>query len=253
MAALRDDLAQLHFERPWQMVTDCGPWPDLTTQVLADEVLLRQVIDGERGPCLMVWRGRRCLMATRREARLPGFAQACAELERDGWPVRVRCSGGACVPQDEGVLNLSIVHPRLKGWTLEDGYRLLDTLLLRLLAGFGVRAETGAVPGSFCDGRHNLHVAGRKLVGTAQRWAGGSRKDAAVLAHACLMVALDTTQATAKINRLYQVCGHRPLLDPASATTLCELLGHTGPTVELVDAAERHLLDSLRDSFVALC
>jgi lipoate-protein ligase A len=129
------------------------------------------------------------------------------------------------VPQGPGVINLAIIHPKVRGWSLEAGYLLLCDLLRRLLAEYGLQAENGEVPGSFCDGRYNLQVGGRKLVGTAQRWAGGSRESAAVLSHACLLVDLDLVEATEKINALYSMCDNPQRFSPDACTSLRECCG----------------------------
>jgi len=214
----------LRFEQLWSLKNFSGQG-DLAQQVTFDQLLLEQVINGVKGPCLCIKSDPRCLVTTVRESRMPNFDVARQELAAQGWPVVVRCTGGACVPQGPGVLNLSVIHPKVHGWSLEDGYKLLCGLLTSFLASYGLTPTTGEVPGSFCDGRFNLQVGGQKLVGTAQRLAGGSRQNAAVLAHACLLVDLDLVEATEKINTLYQLCGNSQQFTPESCTTLRDCLG----------------------------
>jgi len=221
------DYSALQFDQPWALKSFSGHG-ELVQQVTFDERLLKQVINGESGPSLCIQCDPRCLVTTVRESRMANFETACQELSAQGWPVIVRCTGGACVPQGPGVLNLSIIHPKVRGWSLEDGYALLCNLLTSLLTSYGLTPTTGEVPGSFCDGRFNLQVGGQKLVGTAQRWAGGSRENAAVLAHACLLVDLDLAEATEKINTLYQLCGNSQQFNPEACTTLRDCLGEVG-------------------------
>ncbi len=239
----------LKLKQPWQLLR-----PELIgdpeTSIRFDENLLRQVGRGEIGPCLCIKTEPRCLVVTRREARMKNFAQASATLGAEGWPVVVRSSGGSCVPQGPGMLNLSVIHPSIKGWTLEDGYLLLCELLGQLLASYGIEAETGEVPGSFCDGRFNLQIGGKKLVGTAQRWTGGNREQAAVLAHACLLVDLDLPEVTARINQLYSLCDNPQQFDPAACTTLRNTL--PPPQLcsdELVARIEKRLAAQLIKNF----
>jgi lipoate-protein ligase A len=212
----------LKFDQPWQLIRP-EPIRDPEASIRYDEILLQRVGRGEIGPCICIKVEPHCLIVTRREARMTNFAQACTTLASQGWPVVVRCSGGSCVPQGPGMLNLSLIHPRLKSWTLEDGYLLLCELFSRLLTSYGIEAESGEVTGSFCDGRYNLQSGGKKLVGTAQRWTGGNREQAAVLAHACLLVDLDLPEATDKINQLYRLCSNPQRFDPAACTTLRNL------------------------------
>ncbi len=212
-------LPTLQFAHPWQLIRpELISDPQLSAQY--DEDLLLKVGRGEIGPSICIKSEPRCLVVTRREARMDNFDQACVTLAAEGWPVAVRCTGGSCVPQGPGMLNLSLMHPGPAQWSLQDGYQLLCELFGRLLAGYDIEATSGEVSGSFCDGRYNLQTGGKKLVGTAQRWAGGQRETAAVLAHACLLVDLDLHEATAKINRLYQLCNNPQRFDAAACTTL---------------------------------
>lgn len=221
---LQKQFPLLQFAQPWTVKTFAGKG-EILRQVAFDELLLEKVGQGEIGPCLHINSFSRCLVATVRESRMHNFEAAQKVLAAEGWPVVVRCSGGSCVPQGRGVVNLSLIHPKVKGWRLEDGYRLLCTLLRELLADYGLDAVTGDVPGSFCDGSYNLQVDGQKLVGTAQRWAGGSRDSAAVLAHACLLVDLDLVEATEKINTLYKLCNNPQQFQPHACTSLRKCLG----------------------------
>lgn len=243
-------LQRLHFDRPWSLQNGLQH-DDPLQRVLFDEKLLAQVSSGVLGPCLSIGRGGRCLVATVRESRMDRFAEASQALYAEGWPVLTRCTGGSCVPQGPGVLNLSIVHPRIKGWTLEDGYQLLCLLLSRLLASYGLLATSGDVPGSFCDGRYNLQVGQQKLAGTAQRWAGGSRDQAAVLAHACLLVDLDLFEATEKINTLYELCGQPRRFLPKACATLRECLGgdQSLSQADFMAEVEARLTALVRDFF----
>lgn len=213
----------LRFERPWVLERFDGS-VDMARQAVYDELLLERVISGENGPTLCIKNSGQCLVATVRESRMPGFEAARKVLAAQGWPVIVRCTGGSCVPLGPGVLSFSVIHPKVCRWHLEDGYRLLCNLLSRLLASYGLATTIGEVPGSFCDGRYNLQAGGKKLVGTAQRWAGGSREQAAVLAHACLLVDVNLAEATEKINTLYRLCGQAQQFDPEACTTVRDCL-----------------------------
>lgn len=249
-----NDYETLRFDQPWTLKSFSGHG-DLAQQVTFDELLLEQVINGESGPSLCIKRDPRCLVVTVRESRMTYFETARQELAAQGWPIVVRCTGGACVPQGPGVINLSVVHPKVRGWSLEDGYRLLCDVLTSLLAGYGLAPTTGEVPGSFCDGRFNLQVGGRKIVGTAQRWAGGSRENAAVLAHACLLVDLDLVEATERINTLYRMCGNPQQFDPGACTTLRDCLGKDGQGTceEFMVEVEQRLTAQVKDYFNVSC
>lgn len=240
----------LRFNQPWQLLRPTMS-KDPESSIHFDENLLQKVGSSELPPTLCLKQDPQCLVVTRREARMEGFERACEILKREGWPVVVRASGGSCVPQGLGMLNLSIIHPRINGWNLDDGYLLLCDLLARLLTSYGIEAETGEVPGSFCDGRYNLQIGGKKLVGTAQRWAGGNRHQAAILAHACLLVDLDLSEVTGRVNQLYRLC-HTPLqFDPLACTTLRDSLPEpsTLDRNDFVAGVERRLAIQLSEDF----
>jgi lipoate-protein ligase A len=138
----------------------------------------------------------------------------CAALP--GWPaldgrhgeVQVRASGGGVVPQGPGVWNLSLAWPAPSAipTATEAVYRGLCATLAAALARLGATASPQAVDGSFCDGRHNLAVQGRKLVGTAQAWR---RVDGVpmVLAHAVIVVDANPGELTARANAFEAALG----------------------------------------------
>lgn len=115
--------------------------------------------------------------------------------------VQVRASGGGLVPQGPGIWNVSLVWPVGDSRQLDTGeiYRFLCARLANALRELGIFAEPGLVNGSFCDGRFNLAVGGRKLVGTAQAWKRIQQQQI-VLAHAVVLVDVDSVQLTTAAN-----------------------------------------------------
>ncbi len=153
-----------------------------------------------------LWRGEPGLVVPRSCTALPGWP-AAAQTQ----PVLVRASGGGVVPQGPGLLNLSLVWRNDAGaggapTGTEAVYRALCGELAGALARLGIAATPQAVAGSFCDGRFNLAVAGRKLVGTAQSW----RRVAGVptvLAHAVIVVDADPLVLTEAANAFERELG----------------------------------------------
>jgi len=209
----------------WTLLPDV-PNPEASLRAELD--LLDRLALGEGATTGYLVRHPRCLVVTRREASFAGFDRARQVLAGEGWPVAVRASGGSCVPQGPGMLNVGLVFPRPAGWSLEQGYRLICDSLAAWLRTFGIEAVPGEVPGSFCDGRYNLQVAGRKLVGTAQR-VGGAAGHQAVLVHACILNDVDVVETTEAVNRFYRLCGQNRRFDPDACTSLRQLLGDALP------------------------
>lgn len=147
-----------------------------------------------------LWRGEPGLVVPRSCTTLPGWP-AAAQAHR----VLVRASGGGVVPQGPGLLNLSLVWradaDATAGAPSGTGaiYRALCDELASALARLGIAAAPQAVQGSFCDGRFNLAVAGRKLVGTAQSWRRVAGTPV-VLAHAVIVVDADPQALTESAN-----------------------------------------------------
>lgn len=118
-----------------------------------------------------------------------GFGAASAQATSDGWPVFCRPTGGGAVPQGPGVLNLALAFTAPRSFTIDEGYRLITRIIRGGLGALGHRLTAGPTPDSFCDGDWNLSVAGKKVVGTAQRWRPVGPDATRVLAHALILVA----------------------------------------------------------------
>ncbi|WP_271407797.1 lipoyl protein ligase domain-containing protein [Pseudomonas sp. Q1-7] len=178
----------------------------------AERQLLDWVQHGEQDCGLLLWRpSEAALVMPQRLSRLVGFAVAeprCAEL---GWPVALRDSGGEPVPQSPAVLNVALAYalpPRESELTrIENAYLRLCQPMLDWLAGMGLEGGLGEVDGAFCDGRYNVTLAARKLVGTAQRWRR-RREDGrhVVLAHAAVLMEDQREPMVEVVNAFYQGC-----------------------------------------------
>lgn len=160
-----------------------------------------------------------CPAAYRKHPRFAGLGSA-AGLQ--GWPIETRPTGGGAVPQGPGILNLAICHTAPAGFTIDEGYALITSVLADGLSEFGAELRTGDTPRSFCDGAWNLTIDGRKVAGTAQRWrplAGGRIR---ILAHALLLVDGDITAATQAVAQLNQNL-NLPPVHPEAHVTLREI------------------------------
>jgi lipoate-protein ligase A len=175
-----------------------------------------------------LWQGTPGWVVPRRTTALPAWGQV---QSRHGAALQVRASGGGLVPQGPGLWNLSLAWPA-GGATPADMHAIYAALCDALAAAFarlGVTATPGAVQGSFCDGRWNLAVRGRKLVGTAQAWrrVGGQQ---VVLAHALVIVGADPAALTERANALEAELGQGT---PYRADALTSLAREAPDTVDL--------------------
>jgi lipoate-protein ligase A len=167
------------------------------------EWMARCAATGRAGAHL--WQAPVGLVVPRRYTLLPGWAAARAAQAGE---LQVRASGGGLVPQGPGVWNLSLAWAAASAMpTNTDAvYRALCGELAAAFARLGIEATPQPVTGSFCDGRYNLAVDGRKLVGTAQAWRRVEGQPI-VLAHAVIVVDADPVELTARANAFEAALG----------------------------------------------
>lgn len=178
----------------------------------AEQDLLASVCAGELEAGVLFWQPTdRALVMPRRLSRLAGFDEASVELAASGWPILLRETGGEPVPQSSSTVNIALVYapPRSEGdqGRIETAYRRLCDPICDLLTALGGTASLGEVEGAFCDGRFNVNLNARKLVGTAQRWRqsrGGQRPVG--LVHGALLVENERASMVAAVNRFNQRC-----------------------------------------------
>ncbi|MNE83117.1 hypothetical protein D3C80_1799070 [compost metagenome] len=99
--------------------------------------------------------------------------------------------------------------------------------------------------GAFCDGRYNVNIGGRKLVGTAQRWRRRhSDGRYVVLAHGAILMENQREEMVEVVNAFYQACA---LEDRCRASSHIALDEHSAAPWQQVEALvghfRRHLLE----------
>ncbi|OOG13264.1 lipoate--protein ligase family protein [Pseudomonas sp. C9] len=179
----------------------------------AEQDLLASVCAGDAEFGLLFWQpSDRALVMPRRLNRLPGFETACGVSAAAGWPVLLRETGGEPVPQSASTINIALVYapPRSEGDQnrIETAYRRLCDPICQLLEELGGKSSLGEIDGAFCDGRFNVNLDGRKMVGTAQRWRqskGGTRPVG--LVHGALLLENERESMVAAVNRFNEACG----------------------------------------------
>ncbi|MCK1790951.1 lipoate--protein ligase family protein [Pseudomonas violetae] len=224
---------------PTSLTVDAG--------LLAEQDLLAQVCTGESDFGLLFWQpSDRALVMPRRLNRLPQFESACEVCATAGWPVLLRETGGEPVPQSCATLNIALVYapPRGEGDQnrIETAYRRLCDPICQMLDELGGSSSVGEVEGAFCDGRFNVNLDGRKMVGTAQRWRqskGGTRPVG--LVHGALLLDDEREFMVAAVNRFNEACGLEQRVRAESHIALHEKF--TAPqALERLDKLYRQML-----------
>ncbi|WP_298917023.1 hypothetical protein [uncultured Algimonas sp.] len=163
---------------------------------------MRRMRDGSAPALWYDWVPQAALSVSGREhGRLGDIDHFTAE------PVAIRGTGGTVVPQGPGTINISVLsrHPRHPG--IRETYAALCEALRQGFAAMGLETTTGARPGSFCDGDHNILLEGRKLVGTAQRWALAPDGGAVCLHHCVILSGGSAETLCARAEALYAHAG----------------------------------------------
>ncbi|OGX68563.1 MAG: hypothetical protein A2189_03180, partial [Paenibacillus sp. RIFOXYA1_FULL_44_5] len=134
-----------------------------------DEIMCRRVGEGSSA-ILHLWRHPKALVIGLRDKRLPYADDAIEHFRREGYSVAVRNSGGALVPLDEGVVNLSLIIPNPQGiLTHHQDFKLMASFIRNALQQAGISINQGEVQGSYCPGEYDLSIDGKKFCGIAQR------------------------------------------------------------------------------------
>lgn len=144
---------------------------DVLNAFALDELLCRQT--GAGGPAIChIWRHPGALVMGVRDSRLPGAAAASRTIRKLGYDVAVRHSGGAAVPLDPGVVNVSLIVPLSSGpgqGDFQPAFHRMAGLIEQALRGTGRQVRAGEIAGAFCPGAFDLSISGQKFCGIAQR------------------------------------------------------------------------------------
>ena len=193
-----------------------------------DEVLCRKVGDGLLPPVFHLWRHRKAFILGLRDRRLPYAQEGMSVLEQQGFQVTVRNSGGAAVPLDSGVVNISMILPNTAGsLDFRQDFQSMVSVLSQALDSYTNGVEKGEVSGSYCPGDYDLSIRGKKFCGIAQR-----RQTRAFVIQAFVNVEGSGESRGEFVKRFYQaasgyspITGGHPLVQPSTMSSLYELIG----------------------------
>lgn len=168
---------------------------------------------------------------------LPQFEQGLKALQKADQKVLIRKAGGLAVACDEGILNLSILFskdtPLIGG--LNESYAFGVELIRHLLQDLHLQIQEGEISNSYCPGKYDLSVSGKKFAGMAQY-----RTKDTVMLMVTLCVRGDQEKRCRLIKQFYDAANPSkdpkyPQIDPQSMETLSALT-HKALNVEALKA-----------------
>lgn len=204
--------------------------PGVLHSFALDELLCRQT--GQGGPAIChLWRHPRAFVLGVRDSRLPSADAAQQKLRSLGYDTAVRHSGGAAVPLDPGVVNVSLILPIGKERAHQDfheDFKIMVELIRAALLDTGCTVEAGEIAGAFCPGDYDLAISGRKFCGIAQR-----RQNKAFVIQAFVIAEGPGRKRAEMVRSFYDIAGEGasgdyPRVVPSSTASIEELAGY-GP------------------------
>lgn len=205
------------------MLFDQGQLPDndLYNPFALTDVLTE--FSGEQDqPIIHFWQLPKTLILGMKDSRVTYFGDALKTVQKEDYRLILRNAGGLGVISDAGVLNISLILPKqtISALSIDDGYQaMVDWLEQTRFGKMGL--EVGEVADSYCPGKYDLSINGKKIAGIAQRRV----KDGVAI---MMYLSLNGDQnLRGKIVRAYYQSGLRdqfgvdyPPVNPASMTTL---------------------------------
>jgi len=189
-------------------------YPTLAAAIAAEKTCWHSGVQS-----LSIWSSGRglCVPASYRSAH--HFVDACAVMERRHWPVAVRSTGGGCVPQGPGIVNLTWMPGPADSHTgIFELYDRFAATLIRGMGAIGIRATRHSPGGAWCQGRHDICSNGRKIAGISQRRTTGAQSLA--LIHAAILIDCDLDLCFSEMELFLRTagCAEQPLR--GAATTM---------------------------------
>lgn len=196
--------------------------PFIWTDLLIDEAAHR------KQAFLHFWTLPKAVIFGMKDSRLPHFLAATAELQQNGYALVLRNSGGLAVIADAGIQNISCILPNTAcdQLTIQAAYEWMVAWIETTLKPYTSAIVTAEVQDSYCPGKYDLSIDGKKFAGLAQRRLAGG---VAIMAY--ISVNGDQQQRGTDIRNFYQTAfasSHQPTdypaVNPASMGTLNDLL-----------------------------
>lgn len=209
-----------------------------------DDAICEAVGSGESPCTARLWVHHQTVMLGIQDTKLPHIQDGLTVLRDYGFTYIVRNSGGLAVVLDEGVLNLSLIFSEKEhSLSIDDAFQAMVDFIRKMLSPLGISFESGEITRSYCPGRYDLSVRGKKFAGISQRRV---KQGVAVQIYLCVS---GSGSARARIIRDFYLHGLKkattrfayPDIDPDVMASLEEITGKSCTTPEIAGACLRTL------------
>lgn len=162
------------------------------------------------------------------DSRLPFLQDGIRYLtEERGYNAIVRNSGGLGVVLDQGILNISLLFKGKHEITIDEAFTVMYLLVSKMFEDEDVEIETHEIERSYCPGKFDLSINGRKFAGISQRRVRGG-----IAVQVYLCVEGDGSERADMMKSFYK-CALKdeetkftyPNIDPQCMASLESLLG----------------------------
>jgi len=212
-----------------------------------DELLCKQAAQYNITIC-RIWRHPNAFILGQQNVLLSNTKQAIEWLQNNHYMPIVRNSGGAAVPLDEGVVNISLIFPNedREHGAYRNDFEKMFQLIAASLATTGAEVQKGEVSGAYCPGDYDLSINGLKFCGIAQR-----RLLRAYCVQAFVIASGFGKERTSLVRRFYEIAGNgdpqakHPTVTDESTASLAELTSlekpaHTSFTKAIIQTLQAH-------------
>lgn len=191
-----------------------------------DDTLCTSVGASDSLPTVRTWVHQQTVVLGIQDSRLPAIGSGINFLNDKGFQTIIRNSGGLAVVLDEGILNISLIFKEDKQLTIDSGYKAMVELIQAMFESETSRIEAREISGSYCPGRYDLSIGGKKFAGISQRRIRGG---VAVQIYLCVNGS-GSSRALVIKDFYHEAVGNSetkfqyPKIVPATMASLAELL-----------------------------
>lgn len=229
---MEDKSKQLLAQPKWRIIdqTTLGESFHALQSFAMDDTLCSSIGSEGSPPTVRAWVHQKTVVLGIQDSRLPGLSEGVKFLEDRGYKVIVRNSGGLAVVLDDGVLNLSLILSEKKNKIeIDQGYDAMVHMTRKILGSYGLHFDTKEISDSYCPGKFDLSVNGKKFAGISQRRLRGG-----IAVQIYLCATGSGAERAALIRDFYHIAkSHEstkftyPIVNPDVMASLSELAGQS--------------------------